>query len=127
MTIAIDSNRYSDLRAGVPEVHELTAKCGKVFIPFPVLGELHYGFRKGSFREKNERLLAEYLSQSFVTVLWADEQTIDVYADLKLYLRNKGRPLPENDIWIAALCVRHGLRLYTRDTHFDQLPQVMRV
>lgn len=127
MNLAIDSNCYSDLRRGNAEVHAKLAQVDRIYIPFPVLGELHYGFRKGSFRAKNEALLKEYLALSYVQVLWADTSTIDFYADLKLYLRTKGKRLPENDLWIAAICVQHGVRLYTRDSHFDQLPQVMRV
>jgi len=49
------------------------------------------------------------------------------YAALKEYLRSIGKPVPENDIWIAALAVQHMASLITADTHFDHLPQVAHV
>jgi len=36
-------------------------------------------------------------------------------------LRLKGRPIPENDIWIAAVALQHGLPLATRDDHFNEV------
>jgi tRNA(fMet)-specific endonuclease VapC len=42
------------------------------------------------------------------------------YGRLKHYLKGKGRPLPENDIWIAAAANLHSLTLVTRDSHFSE-------
>ena len=36
-------------------------------------------------------------------------------------LRAKGRPIPENDIWIAALSRQHKRMLATQDAHFDEI------
>lgn len=33
--------------------------------------------------------------------------TAIIYARLRLRLRKKGKPIPENDLWIAALCMEH--------------------
>jgi len=49
------------------------------------------------------------------------------YASLYRQLRRQGTPIPTNDLWIAALVVQHGLALYARDRHFDELPQLDRV
>jgi tRNA(fMet)-specific endonuclease VapC len=38
---------------------------------------------------------------------------------LKQHLHEKGRPLPDNDIWIAATARHHGMTLVTRDSHFQ--------
>ena len=35
--------------------------------------------------------------------------------------------IPTNDIWIASLAVQHSLPLYTRDRHFDNIPQIQQV
>jgi predicted nucleic acid-binding protein len=33
-------------------------------------------------------------------------------------LKSKGKPVPENDIWIAASAIQHGLLLFATDIHF---------
>lgn len=48
-------------------------------------------------------------------------ETAEAYGRLKFQLRRKGRPIPENDLWIAALCVQHGRTLVTRDAHFAEV------
>ena len=57
-------------------------------------------------------------------MLWADRTTAQHYGQLKADLRTLGRPLPENDIWIAALALQHNLVVVTRDAHFGQAPLV---
>lgn len=41
-------------------------------------------------------------------------------------LKRAGTPVPDNDLWIAALALEHDLRLITRDNHFNQIPQLLR-
>jgi len=60
-------------------------------------------------------------------VLDADESTTRCYADISLELRQAGRPIPTNDIWIAALCRQHELPLLSRDRHFDTLSGIQRL
>ena len=55
------------------------------------------------------------------TILYPDEATTIRYAEVKNKLRKKGRPIPENDIWIAAIALRHGLPILTRDQHFNEV------
>jgi tRNA(fMet)-specific endonuclease VapC len=96
-------------------------------IPFPVLAEIELGARKGNRREENLKTLKQFIETFDAKILWADWDTVRIYADLRVYVSQKGTPIPENDLWIAALCVQNAVKLYTRDAHFDQLPQVMRV
>jgi tRNA(fMet)-specific endonuclease VapC len=72
-------------------------------------------------------VLQRFLGKSGVAVLMPTEATIQCYASLYRQLREQGTPIPTHDIWIAALVVEHGLTLYSRDTHFDHLPQLDRV
>lgn len=51
-------------------------------------------------------------------VLPCNEETGYWYGITKDKLRRKGYPIPENDIWIAALAMQYGLLLATRDKHF---------
>jgi predicted nucleic acid-binding protein len=101
MRISLDTNRYTDFQRGDPGVvHVLEAA------------------EKGAER---------FLAKSGVGVLYVDERTTHVYAELYHQLRRQGTPIPTNDIWIAAITLQHGLTLYSRDAHFDHLPQVPRV
>lgn len=127
MKIALDTNRYVDFVAGVQDAVAAIEAAGEVVVPFVVLAELHGGFRSGNKRAQNKKSLNAFLGRAGVHAAYPDENTIDVYADLAADLRRRGRNMPNNDIWIAAICVQHSLHLYTRDAHFDQLPQLLRV
>lgn len=127
MRIAIDTNRYTDYIRQSPEAVGMVDSASAVYVPVAVLAELHAGFRRGSRRAANETLLEQFLARPDVHVLNADSKTASVFADLWCDLLAQGTPIPTNDVWIAALVVQHGLTLYTRDRHFDRLPQVPRI
>jgi tRNA(fMet)-specific endonuclease VapC len=127
MKLAMDSNRYTDLCRGVPEVVEVIRDASEIHIPLIVIAEQRAGFANGANREKNERVLTRFLNAEGVFTLAPDEQTTFFYADLYAYLRKKGRLIPTNDLWIAALVLQHQLVLFDRDSNFDHLPQLARV
>ncbi len=127
MRLLLDTNRYSDLDRGRPDVLQTVSQADAVFLSFVTLAELHAGFRKGSRRLENEKTLKRFLSQPSVDILWPDARTVDLWADLNIQLRRQGMPIPTNDMWIAALALQHGLTLYARDAHFDHLRQVARL
>jgi tRNA(fMet)-specific endonuclease VapC len=127
MRIAMDSNRYSDLRRGRPEVVEFLSLVAEIHVPLIVLAEQRAGFAAGIRREENERLLNLFLNQAGTFVVQPDQQTTFLYADLFAYLKARGTPIPTNDLWIAALAVQHSLVLFDRDSDFDRLPQLARV
>jgi predicted nucleic acid-binding protein len=127
MKIVIDSNRYTDLARGIPEVIAVIEKAEAIYIPLMVLAEQRAGFAHGTKREKNEKILTQFLNLDQVYILSPDEQTTFFYSDLYASLRKKGRPIPTHDIWIAALCIQHGLILYDRDSDFDHVPQLARI
>ena len=54
-------------------------------------------------------------------ILGPNTATAKEYGEIKNALRNKGRPIPENDIWIAAITKQYGLTLVTRDEHFKEV------
>lgn len=121
MRIAVDSNRYSDFCAGDERAVEVIQSASVIFMPLIVIGELRAGFAHGTRREKNERVLSTFLSQDGVEVLVPNEQTTHFYAHTYAQLRKKGRPIPTNDIWIAALVLQHSLVLFHRDSDFDNV------
>jgi tRNA(fMet)-specific endonuclease VapC len=127
VTIVVDTNRYSDVVAGEPVAAEKFRTVNRVLLPFVVMAELRAGFLKGSRPEENERRLVALLQTGRVDVLLPDEQSTHHYARISDQLRRQGTPIPQNDRWIAALCVQHNLPLFSRDAHFDHLPQLVRV
>jgi tRNA(fMet)-specific endonuclease VapC len=57
-----------------------------------------------------------------VTLLLPTARTAAEYGRVKVTLKAAGLPIPENDIWIAAYALEHGLPLATRDAHFAHVP-----
>lgn len=99
----------------------------EVFLPLPVLGELRAGFSVGGRGAENERTLGRFLRRPGVAVLVADETTTHHLASVFRQLRGQGKPIPTNDMWIAALVLQHDVILHARDRHFDSLPQLRRI
>lgn len=89
------------------------------FIPFPVVGELYFGVYKSARVKQNlatvHRVLAEF------PVLFCDRESLEVYGRTKHELKRKGRMIPENDIWIAAVAIASQLEIVSRDDHFSNI------
>ncbi len=85
-------------------------------MPSVVVGELFYGAYRSRRFDENMTRVEEFASGS--PVLACDAVTARHYAQIKNRLREAGRPIPENDIWIAAIARQHGLTLVSRDSHF---------
>src|SRR3989338_761391 len=127
MKIAIDTNRYVDFCRGVPEVTATIQQAQQIFLPYIVLGELRAGFQSGKRGLVNERFLIRFLNSPRVDSLFQDENTTHHYARLFNQLKRQGTPIPTNDLWLAALTIQHDLQLFTRDKHFEQIPQLLLV
>jgi tRNA(fMet)-specific endonuclease VapC len=124
--IALDTNRVTDLLRGDSELAEQLAMCDEVWIPLIVLGEIKAGFHGGTQQRRNEGLLNRLLIKPTVGVLLPSQETAEHYARLFVQLKRAGTPIPDNDLWIAALVLEHSLQLITRDRHFERIPQLMR-
>ena len=102
----------------------LSQPVEEFLLPVPVVGELQYGALNSRRSSENltevERLVAR------CRVLDITAATAAVYARLRLGLKEKGKPIPENDLWIAALCVEHQVPLVTLDGHFDAVEELER-
>ena len=127
MRLLLDTNRYRDVCDGNTEAVEVIQRASKIYVPFAVLAELRSGFLCGKLSRRNEQYLTMFLNSERVEPLFADEDTTHHFARIFAQLRLQGTPIPVNDIWIAAQAVQHDLILYSRDKHFDNLPQVARV
>ncbi|MEX1117442.1 MAG: type II toxin-antitoxin system VapC family toxin [Terrimicrobiaceae bacterium] len=126
MKIALDTNAYSDWRR-IGTWNDKISQATQVAMPVMVLGELRAGFLQGKHGGKNQAALLEFLAEPLVNVLNTTERTSQIYAEFRHSLKSRGTPIPENDIWIAALVHEHGLSLCTSDAHFSNLPQIARI
>jgi tRNA(fMet)-specific endonuclease VapC len=98
-------------------LHQKIDQVSDVYLPLTVLGELLYGAYKSTQKAKMLAQVREF-SNGCVVIL-PDETTADIYGRIKTELSAAGKPIPENDIWIAAAAKEHGLPLATRDQHFS--------
>lgn len=94
----------------------------EVYTSIVVVGELLYGARHSKNAPSNLEHVAAFAVA--IVVLPADQETADVYARIKQTLRTKGRPIPDNDLWIAATAIQHQLGLMNRDAHFDEIEEL---
>ena len=118
----LDTNIIIALFARDPIVEGRLAEADSVYVPAIVIGELFYGSYKSTRVEDNLSRIEAFATQS--AVLNCDQSTARHYGRIKDELRRKGKPVPENDIWIAALSVQHDLRLITRDAHFSEMGEL---
>ena len=115
----LDTNILIAIFAGDANVQQYLTQANEIFVPVVALGELYYGARKSTRIEDNIRRIDEFASNC--TLLDCDLDTARHYGQIKTNLRVKGRPIPENDIWIAAVARQHGLTVVSRDTHFAEV------
>lgn len=121
----LDTNIIIALFADEAVVKNNLAQADEVFIPSPTIGELCYGARKSGRTQENLARVDELVINS--TVIGCDAATARQYGEVKNKLRLKGRPLPENDIWIAALALQYDLILVTRDAHFREVENLQTI
>ena len=121
MKILLDTNAYSALRRGRSEVVEYVRRSEEVLLSAVVVGELLFGFRNGSRYEENVRALQDFLEDANVRLLPVTWATADFFGRVSAVLRKKGRPIPTNDIWIAAHAMEAGADLLSSDPHFEEI------
>ena len=90
-----------------------------VYLPSIALGELYYGAFHAAAASIQRTRVQELEADS--EVVSPDPATAQVYGRIKAELRARGRMIPDNDLWIAALALQHGLAVMTRDTHFAEV------
>jgi tRNA(fMet)-specific endonuclease VapC len=111
--ISIDTSTYTHLRRGHAEVAQRLSVAHEILISTVVIGELLGGFRNGSKPLENEAVLARFLQEDGVRVLPTTEAVANHYGAIYAALKRAGRPIPTNDIWIAAATQEAGAHLLT--------------
>jgi tRNA(fMet)-specific endonuclease VapC len=124
--VALDTNRLTDLFRGDTKLAALLEICDEVWVPLFALAEIKAGFLGGTKEHRNEALLQMFLAEETVDILLPDRETAEQYARLFVQMKRAGTPVPDTDLWIAALVLEHDLTLITRDQHFERIPQLLR-
>jgi predicted nucleic acid-binding protein len=119
--IAIDTNIYTSFKSGYQGVVEVFRDCDLVGVDITVIAELFSGFSLGGKERRNRQELESFLNSPRVEILLHDLETAEYYALIVRRLKAKGKPIPTNDIWIAANAMKHGLALYSFDGHFEEI------
>ena len=117
--ILLDTNIISAWLKGETAIADKINQSLEVYIPIQVLGELYFGAQYSTQLELNLRNIQK-LADNY-TVLNTDRETASIYGIIKAALKKKGRPIPENDIWIATIAQQYQLILITRDKHFNEI------
>ena len=115
----LDTNIIIALFAGDESVKARLAEAEEVFVPSIAVGELFFGARKSTRIQENLQRVEDLVAET--PVLACGTETARLYGAVKNTLRLKGHPIPENDLWIAAIALEHNLALVTRDSHFAEI------
>ena len=115
--ILLDTNAYAAFKRNAPEAVEIIRHAPLIAINSVVLGELLGGFAVGSRETLNRQELKRFLDSGRVKLFPVDDGTAEYYATVYRNLRDKGRPIPTNDMWIAATAFQHGLAVFSYDSH----------
>ena len=119
--IIIDTNFYTAFKRNDSAAVTLLQRAEYIGINSVILGELLAGFRCGNRERQNRLELDQFLDTARVATIAVDDETAEFYAQIFSELRQKGRPIPSNDLWLAASALQHGLALATFDDHFSSI------
>jgi tRNA(fMet)-specific endonuclease VapC len=123
--LILDTNALSAAAEAHPGIMKVLAGAQDLALPVVVIGEYRYGIAQSRHRARFRHWLENLIADC--TVLHVTEQTTHHYAAINVELRQAGKPIPTNDLWIAALCRQHGLPLLSQDRHFDVVSGVQRL
>lgn len=114
--VALDTSIAIQFLNGNSNIVTQVANLPAVILPLIVVGELLFGAENSSRRLKNLTRYLQFINSC--TVVSLSKETATIYARIRLDLKLKGRPIPENDIWIAAQCLENNWELASNDGHF---------
>ena len=119
--IIIDTNFYVAFKKREAAAIVTLKKADYIAVNTIVFGELLAGFRCGTKEKRNREELDLFLDSPRVNFLSIDDGTAEFYAQIFAQLKQKGNPIPTNDLWLAASAMQRGLALATYDGHFDNI------
>lgn len=116
--LLLDTNAYTAWKRGDRRLLVLVAKAERLYLSTIVAGELMFGYRYGNRYAKNLAELEAFIASPFVELVDATLETADRFGQIAAALRRRGKPIPTNDVWIAAHSLQTGAHLVSFDAHF---------
>lgn len=124
--VLLDTNTYTALLAGNNKIADELSRSDAVLLSPVVLGELLDGFEGGSRKSDNRKKLSRFREKPRTVCIPITDETAEWFTHIKQQLRRKGKPVPINDVWIAASCMEHGAKLISLDAHFANIDGLLR-
>ncbi len=121
-SVLLDTNVVVAHFRNDPDLTARLTASPAIYLPWVVLGELHYGALRAQRREAQLALIRDFLRTA--VLLLPDQSTSERYGQVKAELAEVGKLIPDNDIWIAAVARQYNLPLVTRDGHFAAVPRL---
>jgi len=119
--ILLDTNAYVAFKRGDKDALRIIQKAATIGFSVIVLGKLLAGFTAGSKESTNREELKTFLDSPRVVLLNVSETTSEFYTKIFSGLKEKGKTIPTNDLWIAATALEHGYAIFTYDRHFKEI------
>jgi tRNA(fMet)-specific endonuclease VapC len=123
--LILDTNALSAAGEEHRGVTEILSRAQQLALPVIVIGEYRYGIAQSRYKARYGRWLEDLMADC--QVLDITDDTTHHYAEIQVKLKQAGKPIPTNDLWIAALCRQFELPLLSRDRHFDSVPGIQRI
>lgn len=120
--VLIDTNIYIEFLRGSRQIGNILSSAEIIALSTISIGELLAGFMVSNDEKKYTKELDEFLYSPRLAIYGIDTETSEFYSKIYYDLRLAGTPIPANDLWIAALALQHGIRLFTLDNHFKKVP-----
>lgn len=117
--LLLDTNIIIEVFDGNKDIADKIDKLSQFYVPSIVLGELYTGINRVTNKSKHLKKLTDFLK--LCIVLDVDATTAQHYGTIMAALYKKGKPLPLNDVWIAAIALQHELTVVSRDKHFNEI------
>jgi len=125
MSFTLDTSAYSAFNRGDKRLRKWFTSDNDIVVPIIVIGQLRAGFVAGNKRKINEELLQRFLDSPNVYVQTITDKTTTIYSQIYLSLRQKGKPIGTNDMWVAAIALEMDNELLTLDEAFSCIPDLM--
>jgi len=121
--LAIDTNIAIKFLNGDKHIDNFLSKYSEIYLPVIVAGELIFGALNSKHSEQN--LLKHKKLIDRAGILEITKKTANTYAETRLFLKKNGKPIPENDLWIASICIEHKISFVSADEHFKDIEHLM--
>ncbi len=123
--VTLDTSGYSAFKRGHAGVVAHLRRADEILLPTIALGELLGGFAAGRQARRNREELDWFRASPRVRLVPIGEATAARYAVIYASLRSSGKPIPTNDLWIAASAMEHATELVTLDRDFSRVVQIL--